>query len=827
MRKRGSLPEHQMNEIKRDETRTVAHVSLVTAIAVFSVVLVILNLRGGWERWVIPIIIALAVSCLVMHITAMPQSRIRLYAYSIVLIVYLFYYNTNTDILYNGTPVVMLLVIVISMTKEKRLIWACIVTGSLGMVMRISDPSEAGRVIWHVTLIVAEGAIASGMLKSSEKSSEIYRERIAKLELDNKSADDFLANVSHEIRTPINAVIGLTGVCIDKEKDEEIAEDLRSVSEAGRRIAEQISDILDYSETERDSISVIMEDYRLASLMNDLLIELKPYKSPDLELVIDIDPTLPAVLRTDTLKLKRILWHVILNGLKYTKEGGVYVGITSTVQEYGINLCVDVTDTGVGMTPEELERVFERFYQSDSGRTRVSGGLGLGMPIALGFAEALSGFLTVDSKPDAGTTVHICIPQTVVNEEPCMSVRSKDEFNVGAFLRFERYQDPNVREFYDKMIRNIVKGVRMTLRRVDSIENLKVLNGNVELSHLFIGENEYMEDPEYIDSLSDSMKVVIVCEDSFRPMAGSRASLIRKPFYGFPLVSALNDTEVETGHREKMRCEGIRALVVDDEPMNLMVAKSILDSYGMEVTTAGSGREAVELCEKTSFDIVFMDHMMPEMDGVEAARQIKSRLSGRKLLMVALTANAVSSAREMFMTEGFDGFVSKPVDIMELERVLRTILPESMITYGEAKTKKVIVLERQDEKEDDFTLLSRAGIVPGKGLEFCMNDRKLYVSVLAEYANDSETKVRELQKYYDTEDWENFLVRIHSIKSSSRMIGADELAKTARNIEEAAQEMDIVYVKDMFPKFLPEYQKTAEALQRIYDVDAILAAEAT
>ena len=146
MRKRGSLPEHQMNEIKRDETRTVAHVSLVTAIAVFSVVLVILNLRGGWERWVIPIIIALAVSCLVMHITAMPQSRIRLYVYSIVLIVYLFYYNTNTDILYNGTPVVMLLVIVISMTREKRLIWACIVTGSLGMVMRISDPSEAGSV---------------------------------------------------------------------------------------------------------------------------------------------------------------------------------------------------------------------------------------------------------------------------------------------------------------------------------------------------------------------------------------------------------------------------------------------------------------------------------------------------------------------------------------------------------------------------------------------------------------------------------------------------------------------------------------------------------
>ncbi len=815
-----------MNDIRRDESRNMAHVSLIIAISVFSVVLIALNLRGGWEKWIIPVIIAIDVSCLLMHITGLLPGKIRIYAYSVILIIYLFYYNTNTDILYNGTPVIMLLVTVMALTRDRRLIWACIVTGALGLVMRISDPTEAGRVIWHITLIVMEGAIASVMIRTSDRAASEYQDHISKLELDNKSADDFLANVSHEIRTPINAVIGLTGVCLEKETDEDIAEDLRHVSEAGRRVAEQISDILDYSETERDNIAVNMEDYRLSSLISDLITELKPYKNDDIELVIDVDPMLPAVLRTDMLKLKRILWHVIMNGLKYTREGGIYVRVTSTDQEYGINLCIDVTDTGVGMTPEELERVFERFYQSDSGRARVSGGLGLGMPIAYGFAEALNGFMTVDSKPDAGTTVHICIPQTIINEAPCMSVKNRGDVMVGAFLRFEKYANPNVREFYDQMVRNIVKGVKVPLRRVDSIESLKILNENVQLSHLFIGEQEYMDDPEYIASIAESIKVIIVCNDSFKPMDDSSFSLIRKPFYGFPLVMALNDDETgeQTG---RMQCVGIRALVVDDEPLNLMVAESLFESYGMTVTCASSGNEAVALCEKNNYDIVFMDHMMPEMDGVEAARQIRSRVSGRsRMLMIALTANAVSSAREMFMAEGFDGFVSKPVDTMELERVLKNVLPESMITYEEKKTVKTKdASDRAESREDDFTLLAKAGIVPGKGMEFCMNDKKLYVSVLAEYANDSDDKIREMQEYFDTEDWENFIVRIHSIKSSSRMIGAEELARAARAIEEAAQEMDLVFVKDMFPKFLPRYQLTADTVRDLYDVEAILASD--
>ena len=138
------------------------------------------------------------------------------------------------------------------------------------------------------------------------------------------------------------------------------------VSEAGHRLSEQISDILDYSEIERDALAVNQEDYRLSTVVNDLIEELKIYDHPGVELIIDVDPLIPSVMRTDTQKLKRILWHVISNGFKYTAEGCVFVHFSAAPQDYGTNLRIDVIDTGIGMTEEEREKIYEHFYQSDS-----------------------------------------------------------------------------------------------------------------------------------------------------------------------------------------------------------------------------------------------------------------------------------------------------------------------------------------------------------------------------------------------------------------------------------------------------------------------------
>ena len=811
--------------------RALSHIVLVSAIMVFSIILTVFTIAKGTDYWIIPVFLCAAGACFFIHITEVMQPITRLYCYSAVLLFEIFYYILKIDNIYDAMPVVMLALAVLAMTGEKKFIALCVAVGVCGTIFRLSlyvivDKASLGigdllHVTWHLLIVITVGFAISKMLKESEKAQIASGEHIAALEQENKIADDFLANVSHEIRTPINAVIGLTEVCLDLEENETVRTNLRSISAAGRRVGEQISDILDYSEIEMGRLAVNTEDYNISSVLNDLMSELKPYKPDGIELVIDVDPNLPAVMRGDPGKLKRILWHVIMNGLKYTREGGVYVCLSHIPQEYGLNLCIDIKDTGIGMTDTEKERVYERFYQSDSGRNRSSSGLGLGMSIVAGFVSILDGFITMDSKEGEGTEVHICIPQVVVVSTPCMSVSvSRSKKVIGTFLKFERFPHPDVREYYSAMMKNVISGLNVPVHRANDIDELKKINNDMHLTHLFVGETEYMTDPEYMETIAENMTLVIVCDDGFKALPGSRAKLLYKPFYAFPVMSILNaDADAADIRQGRMYCRGVRVLTVDDEPMNLMVAKNLFKRYGMEVSLASSGEEAVSLCAENRYDLIFMDHMMPRMDGIETARRIRAGITGKgaQPVIVALTANAMSTAKEMFIGEGFDGFLSKPIEVAELERVLSKVLPVSLITYETEAYKKDIPDKEahMPAEDDDMQMLRNAGIDPEKGMEYCLNDTELYKAVLEEFVNDSGEKVKELEEFFGKADWENYIIRIHSVKSSARMIGAISVSDRAKALESAAKENDIVYLNDIYPQFLKEYLELAEAIGSI------------
>ncbi len=812
-----------------NETRKLSHVVLVIAITVFSIVLVSLNIRQGWEKWVIPCFIVAVTASYFMHIIGKPGEKDRIYIYTVLLCLELFYYILNIDLVYNSAPIAMLIVILLSMTKERRLIVAGALTGSAGILLRFFEADRPGRLIWHLVLIWITAFVSMHFLNEIKRMEASYGRYIALLKNQNKSADDFLANVSHEIRTPVNAVIGLTGVCLEKAKDPDIVKNLKMVSEAGHRLSEQISDILDYSEIEREALAVNIEDYRLSTLVKDLTREFEIYMHSDVELIMDIDPNVPSVLRTDTLKLKRIIWHVVTNGFKYTARGGVFVHISSTPQKYGTNLRIDVTDTGIGMTEEEREKIYEHFYQSDSGRSRSGSGLGLGMSIAKGFTEAMEGFIMVHSNPYGGTNVRICIPQAVANENPCMMLYDPEEKVIGGFFTFEKIEEPFVREAYNRLITDTVKGLKITMHRVDSLKNLKVLQESLKMTHLFIGESEYRSDPEYIESLSSEMMVILVCDSAFLPDKSSKIKILRKPLCSFDVVELINsDMHAEMDEESRMYCLGVKILVVDDEPMNLMVAKSILERYDIEVTTASSGVEAIDCCMRTDYDLIFMDYMMPRMDGVETARKIRAiRKEGTIPKMVAFTANAVSTARELFVNEGFSAFLSKPIELKELERVLKSLLPESVISYRKSIPEKEleVFMPGVEEEEtgavgaelpDDFSRLEEMGIDTKKGMDYCLKDREMYISVMEEYQRDAAVKLEEMERYYSEEEWDEFVIRIHSVKSSSLMIGAEKLSKKAKRIEEAAKERNLDIVHSDYPEFLPEYKAVVGIIKELY-----------
>ena len=827
---------------ERDELFESSHLTLLISYTVFSAVLIAESLLMKWELWALVLILVSNFICWILHLRHDTPANVRIWIYSILMMCTYFFYGTHATSTFDLALVMSAVILVYTMTGKKALITLCqfafVITMTYEIVMMVLhgeafDALVISRTVLHYFMVLFVGQFSKKIIDTWNQVLTRSEDEVIQLTEATDRLNDFLANVSHEIRTPVNAIIGLTSICIDKSVDKEVTDEMINVRSAGRKVAEQISDILDYSEIDRKKAVRNNEDYMLSSLLHDLVTEIKQYKTKNIELIIDVDPSIPAVMNSDVTKIKKILKALITNGLKYTQKGGVYVRITSEDQDYGVNLCIEVTDTGIGMSDYELERVYDSFYQADSGRARMGGGLGLGLAIVSGFVSLLGGFMTINSRPDVGTTVHVSLPQKVVDPTSCMSVNNPDQLCLGAYLNFDKYSNPSVRDYYNSMVLNIVKGLGIQMHRVNNADNLKLLRESLKLTHLFIAEDEYIANREFIEELAREMVVAVVANEDFVLPKSSNVRVLEKPFYCFPVVSILNssigDETVTTV--KKMRCDGVRALVVDDEAMNLVVAKSIFSRYGMNIWTAASGQESIDICRERVFDIIFMDHMMGGMDGVEAMKRIRTDVSGLNgsVPIIALTANAMSSAKQMFLAEGFDGFVSKPVEIEELERVLKHVLPKSAITYADGYAETI---RKEDEKpseepdiktdKDAFAKLKESGMDTDAGLKYCADDEEFYKSLLIQFASESDTKIPSLKKFYGGRDWHNYEILVHALKSTSKMIGLMELSDKAKALEMAAKEKKEDYILDHHEEVIKQYSSVASDIKEQFNVGSAI-----
>ena len=835
---------HQSNE--QNDLFSSSHLMVLITFTICTILLIGESFLMGWEKFILPQIVVAVAVCWIIHFRkdATPIMRMRIYA--LLMMCTAFFYGIHPTSTFDLAIVMSMLIVLFTTTGMKGLITLCQVTYYLTMTYNISvmiyngetfDNLAITRIALHLVLIFVVGWFARFIIDRWMQITSNSQVEIEQLTEATERLNDFLANVSHEIRTPVNAVIGLTSICIEKSQNREIYGDLIAVREAGRRVADQISDILDYSELDRKKAVSNNEDYMLSSVLHDLVTEIRMIKPKEVELIIDVDPAIPAVMNTDVSKLKKILRALISNGLKYTKKGGVYVRIVCEKHDYGVNLCIEVTDTGIGMSDYELEKVYDNFYQADSGRARMGGGLGLGLAIVSGFVSLLGGFMTISSKPEKGTSVHVSLPQKVVDPTSCMSVAHPDQLILGAYLHFEKYPDPQVRDYYNSMVLNIVKGLGVQMHRVNNPEDLKLLHETIHMTHLFVAEEEYTSNVDLIEEYAKDMIVVVVANDSFKLVAGSNARVMEKPFYCFPVVSVLNSSihdKQTAGFR--MFTRGVKALVVDDEPMNLVVGKSIFRNYGMEVTTVLSGQESIDICREQTFDIIFMDHMMGGMDGVEAMKRIRADVAGvnGETPIVALTANAMSSAKQMFLAEGFDGFVSKPIETDELERVMRQVLPKSVVTYEEidenTEPEPDYVTMRKDPEQKLTALSLREQLKPYRietdaGMKYCLNDFEFYKSLLIQFATEYNEKNPVIGRYYESADWKNYEILVHALKSTAKMIGAVSLSDQAKQLELAAKEKKEEFIKENHYPAMSEYSMVAKGISTVLAKE-IQAAEA-
>ena len=847
----------------RAEEQTGRHLLLAVTTTVFSGILGLVILILSWEIWMLPLLAAGCFSVWFLHIAKLGSGTLYENLCTGLMLVEFFFFSVHDFSLFDLPAVACVLILALFMINKKWIMHAIeglYVLALLyhGLILRTishrMDWDDSIQLVLGAVIVFCASALARYWIARRNVQRARYEHIYSELETAGKQNALFLSNVSHELRTPINMVIGISEVALGKELSPDIRSDMTSIKLAGKRLSNQINNMLDYTEIVEGTLTPAKKEYMITSVLNDVItMTALQSNRQHLELVFDIDPKIPAVLVGDSEKISHVLKILLENSFKFTEEGGINVRIQCRRESYGINLIVDIRDTGIGMTDSQLTQMRHVFYQADSGSSRLAGGLGLGLPIAQGLLTAMGGFIHFSSNAQQGLSAHIVLPQGVADERPCITLNHPEQLHIACYFRPEKYSCDEVREYYDGLILSLVHGLGVKGYQAHNFEGLlKVLRSH-KLTHVFITQSEYQENPSYYEALAKTVRVVVIAEREYNLSLGSPLLIIHKPFSALSVANLLNGETGERGFAEDQAagrkpfvCVGIRALAVDDEEMNLVVAKGVLGSYGIEVDTCLSGREAVSLCGGTSYDIIFLDHMMPGFDGVETLKKIRQINDGvyQDLPIIALTANTVSGAREMFRNEGFTEFIPKPIERTVLERVLRKVLPKSCIQYSmrpvgrdepasEAADPPKLPEPRAEEaagpleeaglpqgRADALSCdqLAQAGINGEMGLDFCAGDEDFYKEMLRMFRDQSAGKQAEIASLYESASWKDYAVKVHALKSTSLTIGAEALSAQAKELELAGKRGDEDFIKSHHAALMQAY---GELCARIGEIRAL------
>ncbi|MDD6810733.1 MAG: response regulator [Lachnospiraceae bacterium] len=656
------------------------------------------------------------------------------------------------------------------------------------------------------------------LIMQGNKRSYYYEQTLnmQKVEAANEAKSAFLSNMSHEIRTPMNTIVGMVDILLREEHSKQTREYLNNIKNSGAALLTIINDILDFSKIESGKLEIIEEEYEPMSMFHDLaMIFLNRIGNKKVELLYDIDRNMPRKLYGDGQRLRQIIINLMNNAIKFTEEGYVKLTVKAeALDEEKMELTFLVEDTGQGIRKEDLGKLFDSFQQVDTKKNRDKEGTGLGLAISKQLVELMHGDIGVRSKYGEGSTFYFSLPQKIVDGRCAARLKTEPEKQGTVGIRIDN-------EIVKRQLWKLAASYHVNC--VD-LGNVQAEDSSLpDIEFLIADDVEGISEEEKRKLLDKNGTVCILQNPMLENFSNRNVTILNKPVYSLNFCQLLNHEELvfQSAVEEEMHFTAPEAniLIVDDNEMNLKVAKGLLAPFQMRIDTAKNGKEAVAMVQEKKYHLVFMDHMMPVMDGIEATREIRKLEDDfyQKLPIIALSANATAEAREMFLREKLDDFVAKPIKLKDIAKCILRWLPEELVTMAEKeqpeKTTTTVDaqdLAKKDAVEDELPVIE--GLDVAEGIKNC-GSKELFLELLGDFYKLIEPKTVKLEKCLADGMLRDYTIEVHALKNTARMIGALELSEQFYQMEQLGNAGDKEQIEERNPKLMEWYRSYKKILE--------------